>query len=304
MSELSLNYNTRIEKNVRENKGNNNITPMWDCVFKKVFSLKDNRASLINFLSAITKLPENELENLTLVDPNEFGERIENKNGILDLKIELTNGKIIGIEVQVCMTADMSERLIHRQSTIYAGQLELGEDYSEVVENHVILMATQGLKNFGETNEYYDQFYWASFKTKRTLSEKFVIHLLDLSKLPNNPDVNDLLLWEWGEYFKFKDRGEIEVLAKKNEHIGKVYNTFLLLTENEKEQYKAREIQANKNFQRMSINTARREGREEGREEGVLITAKKLLVANVSLDVIHSTTGLSYNELEKLKQQK
>ena len=44
-----------------------------------------------------------------------------------------------------------------------------------------------------------------------------------------------------------------------------------------------------------------KEGHEKGIKEGIKETARNLLKANVDISIISSATGLSINEIEKLK---
>ncbi len=46
-----------------------------------------------------------------------------------------------------------------------------------------------------------------------------------------------------------------------------------------------------------------KKGREEGREEGILISAKKMLDADLDVEFVHKILGLSVEEIKKLKNK-
>jgi predicted transposase/invertase (TIGR01784 family) len=50
-----------------------------------------------------------------------------------------------------------------------------------------------------------------------------------------------------------------------------------------------------------SLDTAREEGREEGREEKALEIARELLKSGVAVSVISTATGLTAEQIERLK---
>ena len=54
-----------------------------------------------DFLKAVLDLPAEDYERLTVVDPNLDREFIEDKLGVLDVKVNTSSGKVIDIEVQV-----------------------------------------------------------------------------------------------------------------------------------------------------------------------------------------------------------
>jgi len=54
---------------------------------------------------------------------------------------------------------------------------------------------------------------------------------------------------------------------------------------------------------RSRMADARREGREEGLEEGILITARNALEEGASVDFVQKITGLSFDAIERLKDQ-
>ena len=70
-----------------------------DFVFRKVFS--GNMSVLKEFLKTVLDLPAEEYKDLEIIDPNLGRDFIEDKLGILDIKLTTVSGKVLNIEVQI-----------------------------------------------------------------------------------------------------------------------------------------------------------------------------------------------------------
>jgi len=77
------------------------LSPGSDVIFKIFFGDQRNIDLLIDLLKSILLLPENDYEEVTIIDPNCLREHPDEKLGILDVKVKLKSGKRINIEIQV-----------------------------------------------------------------------------------------------------------------------------------------------------------------------------------------------------------
>lgn len=89
-----------------------------DYVFKRIFGQKGNEDITRGFLIAVTKV---EYNNIDLEDtPILERDLIENKMGILDVKVVANKENNIDIEMQVTKSEYIAERILWYWSKLYA----------------------------------------------------------------------------------------------------------------------------------------------------------------------------------------
>jgi len=100
-----------------------------------------------------------------------------------------------------------------------------------------------------------------------------------------------------------ESEGVMEMLAEKNEGIKKAYDVLKIVSKDEKTRmiYDAR--QAEIMDQSSMLKDAMRKGISEGEMKKAEEIARNLLLANVNVETISSATGLTREEIEKLRQE-
>ena len=104
------------------------IKPTIDFVFKKLFGSPENVGILIGLLNAILKLPR-PIEHVEIVNPFSYQEFADDKLIVLDIRARDIAGRWLNIEMQVSPVAGLLKRMVYYVCTMYADQLEAGEDY-------------------------------------------------------------------------------------------------------------------------------------------------------------------------------
>ena len=101
------------------------------------------------------------------------------------------------------------------------------------------------------------------------------------------------------------DWGKIEMAEKKNEKIKSALDDMEYLTGDEELQRLAELRESSAIDRGLAMSYARKQGIKEGEKIGIkenqIETARKLLKKNVSIDIILEVTGLTKEELEKIK---
>ena len=101
------------------------------------------------------------------------------------------------------------------------------------------------------------------------------------------------------------DWGKIEMAEKKNEKIKSALDDMEYLTGDEELQRLAELRESSVIDRGLAMSYARKQGIKEGEKIGIkenqIETARKLLKKNVSIDIILEVTGLTKEELEKIK---
>jgi predicted transposase/invertase (TIGR01784 family) len=116
-------------------------------------------------------------------------------------------------------------------------------------------------------------------------------------------------LYNWLQFFKTKKEEELEMLASNNPMIGKAVGILKKLSADER----TRMLAEKREMLRMDISASIKKGRAEGMMEGLAkgeakgraeqaaATARYALKMKISVESIMMLTGLSRNEIEKLR---
>ena len=278
-----------------------------DYVFKRVFGKKGNENILKGLLEAILDI---KIEKVEVQNPEITKAAIEDKLSVLDIKAELNKNTIVDIEMQVVDEKNIEERSVVYLSKNLSGQLQIGEQYTNLKKSIVI-----NLLNFNhykrnsyhhvsrmkfdksKENEYVDMGY----KDEEELAtKKLEMHFIELPKFKKkNPGVeNKIEQWLWtiiGEEEK------IEMAEKDNKEIKKAIEIVdtMSMDKRERELYEAR-LKGEFNYG-ISISMAKKEGEELGKNEQKLEIAKKMLSKKMPIKEIKEITGLTDEEIKKLK---
>ena len=80
-------------------EGEMQITLTNDYAFKRLLGSEENKPILQDLLQCILDIPSENISGLELLDKELTKEQIHDKTGILDVKLRLTNGTVIDIEI-------------------------------------------------------------------------------------------------------------------------------------------------------------------------------------------------------------
>ena len=283
-----------------------------DIVFKAFFSR--NVHYLKSFLSAILGkqikikkvIHDARLEQLTK----------EMKYGILDLEVELEDGEIVNVEMQLRDNKNIEKRTTFYASKKIVEQLEPNGNYEEL--KRVIVIAILDY-NLTDLEEYITETVRVVSNHKEyELNNVVKYYYIELEKFrKQNPDMQD----ERNQWLAFIDmeRGDLLEMAKKeNKEIKDAVKDYEVLTGDE-EIKRLTEVRLMSELEEQSaLATARakgteeglkqgkeeglKQGKEEGLKQGKEEIAKKLLEMNLPLKQIIEVTGLSKEEIEKIEK--
>jgi predicted transposase/invertase (TIGR01784 family) len=173
------------------------LLPRYDRIFKKIFGSKNNTDILRSLLSAILDLPPESLETITVEDPNLRQEsRSADKCPVLDLKLTLTDGTSIDLELQVGSVSNMKERIVFCTSKLVTEQLGAGNNYSML--RRVITVVITYFDLTGDPDAYHHRFFLYDKKRDNLFTNLLEIDILEIEKLPKEEDGTPL--WLWGKF--------------------------------------------------------------------------------------------------------
>lgn len=303
---------TEKEKNLT-NKTNEKtvkktLKPKNDVVFQRLFN-KDNPKITKAFVEAML---DEKIHSMTINEDKELlSDTLDKKTGILDLQIDVNNTEKVDVEVQLAERSNLPERLLFYFSKLYLRGIGKGEDYRFAKRVVLIAIIDYNLKIEMENKNM--ETIWKIIEEnnpKTILTNKFEIHILELEKVKEEYRKNkENKKAQWLLFLENPDMKEVQEIMEKNEEIKEAVIKVRKMSEDEKLQRLAdlreKAIMDEKAIYQAGLNNGeergKKLGREQGRAETIKEMAKKLLKQNMKIETISEITGLSIEEIEKLK---
>ena len=277
------------------------LPPKRNTVFQLLFGDPRNIELLADFLKSVLDIPEDEYREIVIVNPNLPREYPDRKLGIVDLRVTTRSGQIIHVEIQREPVSAMRNRLVFYDAGLITGQIGESEKYSALKRVISIIIADYPL--IPESPLYHHRFTLYDPQANIEFSDLIEIHTLELSKIPETPDV---YLCNWLRFFRAETRKELDMVANASPAIQKATARVLMLSEDERarliHEYEVRakrdELARLDYAMEKGIEKGRQEGREEGMERGKLETARAMFAEGDSIEKIARVTGISQETLK------
>ena len=296
------------------------LDPKADVVFKKIFG--DHPHLLMSFLNAVLPLPvDSPIVELTYLPSEQVPAIPEFKRTIADAKCKDAKGRAFVVEMQMNWTDSFKQRLLFGASQAFVKQLDKGKDY-------VLLQPVYGL---GLVAEIYDTlssewYHHYQLVKKGSQDGDIIDHLqlifIELPKFPVHSEEKKKLRLLWLRFLR-----EIDEKTKTVSHelleVPEIAEAVELAEESaytkaELAFYESYWDQVRREKTLMSekytkgLEVGKAEGKAEGlaegaargKAEGKAEVAKRMLKRGASLEVIVEDTGLTYQELEQIKNMR
>lgn len=306
---------------VKEVEKTNRFIPLsFDFMFKKVFGDENNKRPLKYLLKVILGM---EVKDLRILNSEILGESIRSKKTTVDLIVTLEDGMKIGIEMNRTISKEVIDRNLIYMFRIMANDLKHGERY-ETLDKHIQI-------NFDMEGEHIEPI--ESYKIISTsninnvLSDRIEIIRIDVpyftKKCYNEEELDELdrfigLIGVTDRSRISKIIGENDIMEEiykkvedynKDKEIVGLYDYDLHLkelarisarNEVEKEFAKKKEFIL-KEEREKSFKQGINQGIEQGIEQRNIEIAKKMLGENINISIISKVTGISEEDIEKIK---
>ena len=294
-----------MPKKQNETKGKMQLTV--DYAFKRVFGKNGNESILKDLLESILNI---EIKSITIQNPEIPKNMKDGKVGILDVRAELNGDEITEVEMQVQDQHNIDKRSPTYLTKIYSDQLKEGEQYIEVKKVVVI-----NILNFDyyKRNSYHSvaRMMFEESKENEKVDLGYIVedkyatkdlemHFIELPKFrKKDPDMSNKL--EQWLCLICNEEDKIKMAESKNEEIEKAKKELekLAMNPEDRELYELR-LKAIRD--EMNIRySGYVDGKAEGKNERNIEIAKKMLKKCMKIEDIIELTGLSQEEIAKLK---
>ena len=187
------------------------MRPKNDFCFKQLMADAQIRQA---FLSAVTGIPYEEIEETTLLPTSLEKQYKEDKLGILDVRIQLKNSGQVDVEMQVAAYEYWAERTLFYLSKMFTEQIHEGEGY-DVLEK-CIHIGILDFEIFEDTDAFYSRFHlWEDsrhIKYSRSLlllKETCIIACIGIAEAGKAPVSGDRTA-KLDAIYQCRDRGGIQ----------------------------------------------------------------------------------------------
>ena len=276
------------------------LNPQIDFVFKKIFGTEKNKPILINFLNAVIK-PITPIKDVEIKNNDIDKDFIEDKFSRLDVKATTSNNEHINIEIQVKNEYNMIQRTLYYWSKMYSEQIQNRDNYSKLERTVCInILNFKYLKN----DKYHNAYRLKEITSNEELTDLQEIHFIELPKfneIGNKEYVENVekmdALEKWLEFLVEPESNTVRQLELINEEIKLAKSELyrLSMDSKEREQYNMREKAI---YDRIS---ALENAEAKGKRESKLEVVKESLSQGLEISLISKITGLSEEEILKIK---
>lgn len=255
--------------------------------------LMENPIVRRGFCAAVMRVHPDEIGETELLPTHLYRKNIDDKLGILDVRVRMKDDSQINMEMQIKYYEFWDERILFYLSKMFSEQLKHGDSYDKLQK--CIHVSILDFIRFPEDEKCYRTIHFRDDATNKIYNNKMELQFLELKKLPQNVHSEGAII-DWMRFFSGKSREEFKHMAQTNEYLGEAYEALQRLSADDKKrlEYEARE-KALKDY-----NTLMHSATERGIKHGITIGEKRGIAIGIQLacKVLHMhSQGLSNEEI-------
>ena len=309
-------------------KDNIEVKKLSDLFARYLLGKNGNEDLLENLVNAtLSDFNFEEVKDLEIIDPFNLSENIELKESIIDVKAKTKDNKTVIIEFQLCGNMNFLDRIFYYISKNIVNELHEGGDYQEVQKIISINLLDFNL-NFGDDGKPHRCFKLIDTENQNISLDYIQMHLIEVQRfidILEKSTIEELKknkLLTWMKFFTSNNLENIEKeLKEANPIMTKAIEEYKRFTSDDKlmRAYAARDAFLVGQKMMLSrerkegikegiekgiekgIKKGRKEGKLEGLKEGQISMAKAMKKDGADIKLISKYTGLSIEEIRKLR---
>ena len=283
------------------------INPRVDIAFKKIFGVEENKDLLISLINSIVG-EEDQVEEVTLLNPYNAKSFKKDKLSILDIKAKGVDGKRFNIEIQISDEGDYDKRALYYWAKLYTEQLETSQDYlnlSKAIGIHIL-----NFTSIPSVKKCHNVFHITEKESGVHYFKNLELHTIELKKFSENPredlaDITNKVKNALDMWMAFLTRNDLlnkdhlppeldNAALKKALAVLDVMN----FSPEERELYEGQ-----LKWMRVEASTLKKykdDGFKEGREKEKEETVRKMIKKKMDIETIIEFTELTREKIEEL----
>ena len=264
-----------------------------DVAFRKIFGNENRKEVLISFLNAVLLLKENQrIVNVDILTPYQLPDLKGGKVTIVDVKAKDDNDKTYIVEMQVAEVEGFDKRVLYYASKSYSAQIERGDQYENLNPTYFI-----GILDFEVTKNpgYISRHKIVDIETNENYIKDIEFNFIELPKFTKKENELESIIDQW-VYF-IKNAENLNVIPEN------LYDEGLKFAyeDADKHNWTKAELEA-------YDYVLMREQDDRGRvifaiKKELKQVARKLIKRNISNKDIAEDTGLTIEQIEKLRTE-
>ena len=282
------------------------LDPTDDYIFKRVFGDEKHKPVLLSLLNSILRgnphVSDLQLRNCEIPKFFEKGKTVR-----LDIKAEINPQEFVDIEMQVNNTGEILERAIQYLQNMSADNFrKLSENERNDSTSSYKLPKVIGiwiLKNniFRDREDPFTELGWSIKGEPGFVTDKERLFTIELPKYKAKNEKEQDMLDRWMSFFTNPRESEKVEIPEIQEALDTL--DWISGDDDFKMSYTSycESLFETRHQMAYAENMAKQAGREEGKKEEKFEIAKNMLQENVDISIIFKVTGLSVDEIEKLK---
>jgi predicted transposase/invertase (TIGR01784 family) len=261
-----------------------------DIAFRKIFGNENKKISLISFLNAVLKFPNNNIiVDVDILNPYQLAKLSGGKSTIVDVKAKDKNGNTFIVEMQIAESDYFHKRILYYTSQSYSNQIGEGKKYNKLNPVYFI-----GILEFeiGNNPNYVSCHKVMDVETNEQIIQDVEFNFIELPKFTKT--IEELLspIDQWTYFIK-----NAENLALIPENVTDKGLKEAYLGAN-KQNWTLAELD---DYERASIKEQDDIGRIElAEKKKTSELAKSFKKLGVSIETIIKATGLTKDDIERL----
>ena len=269
---------------------------MHDLLFKEVFANKHNRKQLVHLLEIFLECKLSyDIDELKVTYESPLVKERNNQKSIRgDVMVEYKD-TTINIECYKNFDQNSVNKSGYYVMRIHANKLEVGDGYHKLGKTVQINFVENCSLDLGDTlvSDFHIACDWKP--SVKLFPEDFCIKIVQVDKAKKLGYTKDEVE-RWLRFIAAKNYEERKIVAEGDELLMELNEWVKKYVRGDK----AEEL--NKWDLEIATNKGYQDGLDEGRLEAKLELAKSLLTSNLTIEKISKHTGLSMEEIEKLKK--
>jgi predicted transposase/invertase (TIGR01784 family) len=248
-------------------------------------------ASLLSSILEIDIYPKDiTVTNAELPKSHESG-----KESRIDVRVRLSDGKHVNVEIQIADEHDIAKRSIYYLSRLYADQMKEGMDYAGICPAIAINILDFDYLPF---EKYHNCYRMKNLNYDHELTEAFEINFIELRKVTSagRSSLKDL----WALFIAADCEEVLDMLSDENPIMKKAVEKLEYISSDEELRY-ALDMREKAALEYHSgIASSYKKGKAEGKADERSKIAEKMKASGIPVDEIVKFTDLSVDEIGKL----
>ena len=268
------------------------LDPKLDYVFKRIFGYKGNEDITKSLVSSIIKKEITELA----IEGDKILEKdvLDDKIGILDIRAKIDGSVNCNIEMQVVDRKNAEKRILFYASKMLIQSITQGKNYSSIKKSIAILITDYELASLVEVEKYSSKWNLREEDYGNIiLTDAIEIYIIEMPKLEKYP--TNTVLDKWVKFIK-----NPKVIDMSEKEIAKAKEVLEEISQDEH----ARCLAELREKYIMNQKAIEEGGYDKGAKDKSMEIGKKLLKLGLDDSKIMETTGLTKEEIEKIKEEK